>query len=316
MRLVENYLTQASQLLPKDLREDVVAELRTSLEEQVLDHATANNRAPGIDDEKAVLSEFGHPMKIAGSYLPQQYLIGPSLFPVYLYALKIIVIVVLAINLVMALAVSGAVLDWHISVFGLFWHLLDTAITVAVIVTLVFAALEYSGEKLSWYDNWQPDAVDHGPSVPVDRQELFTNIITEGVLLLWWNDVLTFSNWLELADTGIAMSETWAVFFWPVNLVFGTFFLLHTYLAVRGNWRGQTLALECFLDIVFVGLAVSLLTSGPLVELDSTASSDLQDMIQRTVMIVVGVFIAVTVWDLHKYGRLAWRLRQEWHDVP
>ena len=60
MRLVENYLTQASQLLPKDLREDVVAELRTSLEEQVLDHATANNRAPGIDDEKAVLSEFGH----------------------------------------------------------------------------------------------------------------------------------------------------------------------------------------------------------------------------------------------------------------
>ena len=143
MRLVENYLTQASQLLPKNLREDIVAELRASLEEQVLDHAAADNRLPNVADEKAVLTDFGHPMKIAGSYLPQQYLIGPLLFPAYLYALKIILIVVLAINLVMVLAVSGVVSDWNISFFGLFWHLLDTAITVVVIVTLVFVAIEF-----------------------------------------------------------------------------------------------------------------------------------------------------------------------------
>lgn len=314
MRLVENYLTQASQLLPKNLREDIVAELRASLEEQVLDHAAADNRLPNVADEKAVLTDFGHPMKIAGSYLPQQYLIGPLLFPAYLYALKIILIVVLAINLVMVLAVSGVVSDWNISFFGLFWHLLDTAITVVVIVTLVFVAIEYSGEKLNWYENWQPDAVDHGPSTPVNRQDLLINIITEGVGLLWWNDVLTFSNWLEFADTSVAMSQAWAAIYWPLNAVLGSFFLLHVYLAMRGNWRGKTLALECFLDIAFLGLAVTLLTGGSLVELGSTASADLQASIHRAATIVVGVFIAVTCWDLYKYSRLAWRLRREWND--
>ncbi len=314
MRLVENYLTQASQLLPKNLREDIVAELRASLEEQVLDHAAADNRLPNVADEKAVLTDFGHPMKIAGSYLPQQYLIGPLLFPAYLYALKIILIVVLAINLVMVLAVSGVVSDWNISFLGLFWHLLDTAITVVVIVTLVFVAIEYSGEKLNWYENWQPDAVDHGPSTPVNRQDLLINIITEGVGLLWWNDVLTFSNWLEFADTSVAMSAAWVPIYWPLNAVLGSFFLLHVYLAMRGNWRGKTLALECFLDIAFLGLAVTLLTGGSLVELGSTASADLQASIHRAATIVVGVFIAVTCWDLYKYSRLAWRLRREWND--
>ena len=314
MRLVENYLNQARQLLPKDLREDVIAELRATLEEQVLDHATAENRQPSIADEKAVLSEFGHPMKIAGAYLSQQYLIGPPLFPAYLHALKIIPIVVLVINLVMFLAVSGFESNGDLSFFGLFWHLLDTAITVVVIVTLVFAAIEYSGERLNWYENWHPDALDHGPSTPVDREDLLINIIVEGVLLLWWNEVLTFSNWLEIAPTSVAMSEAWSAIYWPLNVVLGSFFLLHAYLAARGDWHQKTLALECFLDVAFIGLAIILLTSGSLVEVDATVSVDVQSEINRGVMIVVIFFIAVTAWELYKYGRLFSRLRTEWND--
>ena len=269
MRLVENYLSQASALLPKNLREDVVAELRSSLEEQILDRATAEHREPDIDDEKAILKNFGHPMKVAGSFRPQQYLIGPSLFPAYLYVSKIILAVVLVINLALALIIS----DWGISILSLFWHLLDVVITTMVIITLVFIAIEYSGEKLNWYDNWKPDALDHGPSTPVDHQDLFTDLIAEGVLLLWWNGGLSFSNWLEFADTTLEMSAVWALLFWPVNVVLGAFFLLHAYLAVRGNWRTRTLVLECILDIAFVVLCVILLLSDSLVELSSTASA-------------------------------------------
>ncbi|MCZ6642810.1 MAG: hypothetical protein O7F71_14620, partial [Gammaproteobacteria bacterium] len=175
-------------------------------------------------------------------------------------------------------------------------------------------AIEYSGDKLNWYENWKPDALDHGPSTPVDRQDLFINIITEGVLLLWWNDVLTFSNWLEIAGASVALSEVWSAIYWPLNLVLGSFFLLHAYLAVGGNWRGATLALECFLDLAFIGLAIVLLSSGSLVELDPTASTEVQTEINRGVMIVVSFVTAVTLWELYKYGRLFSQLRSEWND--
>ena len=118
----------------------------------------------------------------------------------------------------------------------------------------------------------------------------------------------------EIADTSVAMSAAWAVIYWPLNIVLGSYFALHAYLAVRGNWRGKTLALECLLDIAFLGLAIVLLTSGSLVELDPTATADLHAEINRGAMIVVSVFMAITLWDLYKHTRLFARLRTERND--
>ena len=306
MRLVENYLVQASQLLPAGVREDVLAELRASLEEQVLDRANAEGRAPEVEDEKAVLRNFGHPVKFAGSYLPQQYLIGPTLFPAYLYALKVVLIVVLAIHLALVLAVH----DWGYTGFAFFFHLADTAVTIVVIVTLVFVALEYSGEKLNWYENWQPDAVDHGISLPANSSDLITNLITEGVLLLWWNNALQFPNWLEFASTNLSLSQAWAPLYWPLNVVVGSFFLLHAYLIVRGNWRAWTLALEWLLNAAFLGLIATALRGSSLVELSPGTNAGLAEAIQLWAVIVLWVFIAVTVWELGKCTWLAVKLQK------
>ena len=41
---------------------------------------------------KRLLLERGRPMLVASGYLPQEYLIGPELFPVYRFVLKIVLL--------------------------------------------------------------------------------------------------------------------------------------------------------------------------------------------------------------------------------
>ena len=77
MQLIESYLSEIERFLPAGQRADILGELRSSLEEQVLELAGDNE--PGLDEQKTVINRLGHPMSIASGYQAQRYLIGPEL---------------------------------------------------------------------------------------------------------------------------------------------------------------------------------------------------------------------------------------------
>jgi len=86
--LLARYLQAIGDHLPAASRDDVLAELRANLQAQMDDRAEELNR-PLTDAEVAgVLRDHGRPIVVAARYLPQQYLIGPAIFPYYLMTLR------------------------------------------------------------------------------------------------------------------------------------------------------------------------------------------------------------------------------------
>ena len=180
MQLIDSYLSEVERFLPADQRADILGELRSSLEEQVLD--VAGDTTPGLDDQKVVINRLGHPLKVASGYQGQRYLIGPELFPTFVQTLKTVLVVVAAIQIAIMLTayVSSG---WTTSVRGLLSGIFESLLWASIIVSLVFASIEYSGDRLDWYDKWSADSLSLSVGPPVERGAVITNLISEGIFL-------------------------------------------------------------------------------------------------------------------------------------
>jgi hypothetical protein len=86
--LLDRYLQAIGDYLPTSTRDDVLAELRANLLAQFDDRIEELNRPLTEPEVAAMIQEHGRPVLVAARYLPQQYLIGPALFPYYLMVLR------------------------------------------------------------------------------------------------------------------------------------------------------------------------------------------------------------------------------------
>jgi len=305
MQLVDSYLNEVRQFLPAANRDDILVELRSSLEEQVADHAEMHGRTATMEDEKSVLRQFGHPLKVASGYQSRRYLIGPALFPAFLQTLKLILVIVLSVQVALAVILSTS-LDWSVSLSGLFAQALDTAFMVAAIVVAVFAGLEYSGEQLDWYHSWEPESLSAKTTRVIDRSDIITNLIFEGVFLLWWNDAIHLQDWIPVLGEQItlSLSGVWTPLYWPLNVVFSAFFVLHAYVLTRGLWHFNTLIAEVLLGVAALAIAIKLIASGTLVDLTSIGEELSFEWLQRTARITLVVIAGIAVWDIWTAIRL------------
>jgi hypothetical protein len=89
MELLERYLQAVRKHLPWQGQDDIVAELRANLEAQLEDKQASLGRGLTADEAEAWLKQVGSPVRVAGRYQPQQYLIGPAVYPIYTYVLKL-----------------------------------------------------------------------------------------------------------------------------------------------------------------------------------------------------------------------------------
>lgn len=298
MQLIDSYLNEVERFLPANQRADILGELRSSLEEQVLD--VAGDKSPGVEDQKVVINRLGHPMKVASNYQGQRYLIGPELFPTFVQTLKTVLVVVAAIQIAIMLTayVSSG---WSTSLKGVLSGVFESLLWASIIVSLVFASIEYSGERLNWYDKWSADSLSLSAGPPVERGSLITNLITEGIFLLWWNNVLVFQNWIpggrELFT--VTLTETWAPLFLPLNLLVGAWFLLHAFVLIRGLWHAAALYAEMTLGAIGVAVGVWLLTHRPLLNVIGDLGPEGELRVDRVLATFIVVIIAITIGDIY-----------------
>nr|WP_314438974.1 hypothetical protein [uncultured Brevundimonas sp.] len=105
MDLVERYLNAVAAQLPKDVREDIVAELRDEIMGRLEALHERLGRAPGDQEVEALLREVGHPLTVAARYRPgPQALIGPELYPWWWFAVKVALVVVVCVTVLGAVA--------------------------------------------------------------------------------------------------------------------------------------------------------------------------------------------------------------------
>ena len=101
MNLIDKYVAEVGRHLPLlKGREDIEKELKSTLEDMLDERRQAG--APEEAQVIQLLKEFGSPQKVASTYNPHPYLIGPKLFPLFLMVLKIVISVVVAVLLILA----------------------------------------------------------------------------------------------------------------------------------------------------------------------------------------------------------------------
>src|ERR1700761_7774974 len=89
MELLERYLQAVKKHLPWQRQEDIIAELRANLESQIEERQEELGRTLTPVEEEQWIRGLGSPVQMAAHYQPLQYLIGPAIYPVYLYVLRL-----------------------------------------------------------------------------------------------------------------------------------------------------------------------------------------------------------------------------------
>jgi hypothetical protein len=143
MELLDRYLQAVKKHLPRRRQDDIIAELRANMESQLEDKESQLGRPLTTGEAEDWLRTFGSPMMVAARYQPQQYLIGPALFPMYWYVLRTALFWATAVYAIVAgvlLLTVGA--EQHDSALAAVLRAPGVLINVAVWVTLVFAAFE------------------------------------------------------------------------------------------------------------------------------------------------------------------------------
>lgn len=294
MRLVEQYLEQVGRHLSEEVREDILSELRSSIEEELLELGDQGD----LDDQQQalVIERYGHPIKVAAAYRAPQYLIGPELFPAFvqtLYTVFTVSIIGIICLHMLSWATRGSVT--HFS--NLIGNGISLSLWSGAIVVVSFVILEQCGERLDWYDNWRASSLRSFRAI--NRNDLMTNVITEGVFLLWWNSAFSFQQWIPGfgRDFTVSLSSTWATLFWPINIVVGAWFILHAVTLLRDGWSRSALWLELLCSAVAIALIMFLLLQTTLISY--TGGVDQFDILQRSLRVTLIVIAALIIWDAY-----------------
>ena len=220
--LVDHYLLQLRSFLPARQREDIAAELGDSIRAAVAERERTLGRVLTEDEVASVLKGYGHPLVVAGRYLPKQELIGARLFPIYWYALQAVVIV---ITVIAGILIGIAVLTEPRPMQSALQVLMDffwLTLCAAAIVTLVFAVLDHEPVRLKFLEEFEPRKLDAGifkvrsaPLSPIARSDTVFEIATEAVFLGWWVGWLDF-NYMLGVDAALELTAAIEPFFWPV----------------------------------------------------------------------------------------------------
>lgn len=250
--MIDRYVNEVGQHLPRKTRADIEMELRSLLLDS-LEEQSDGEPTPKIAAE--LLREFGHPEAIAAQYRPAESLIGPKLFPTY----KLVITITLAIVGGLHLLGLGFVL-WQSSGADFVDQSLDfifsfgrSAILNAGIVTLIFAIIERTaGHEIKLPERqktWDPFAL---PPVKdpnrIDRAELIVGIFFSLIFLSWLN---FFPNWFGGAELG--GEETWFVslmtaeFLQQIPWLSASLLVdvvLKTAVLIQGRWHRVTRWLE------------------------------------------------------------------------
>lgn len=92
MNLIDRYVTQVGKhLLLIKGRKDIENELRSTLEDMLEERAQKTGQPADEGMQMEMLKEYGAPQKVAETYNPNPYLIGPRIFPFFMFILKIVV---------------------------------------------------------------------------------------------------------------------------------------------------------------------------------------------------------------------------------
>lgn len=225
MDLLERYLDAVAAQLPRDSREDIIAELRDMLLTRFEVEEERLGRSLTDDEREAILRETGHPLLVAARYRKgPQSLVGPELFPWWLFAAKVGLTILAGVQILgLLLDLLGGTSNAGQDISQAFHGFFTSGLVLLGALTLGAAIFEHYGVRPPWMREWRVKdlgvlrlsdpanwAADAGltgtekpkptfaPTVRAPRAwpgaEPLGGIIAGVVFILWWTGVLHFGE--------------------------------------------------------------------------------------------------------------------------
>ncbi len=148
MKYVDLYVAEVGSHLPEKTRADIEKEIRSLIEDSLEDASRAQDRPIDEDLEVEVLKKLGSPAKLAESYLPARYLIGPELFPAFLSVLRVVLpITAVVVVMVIGLSLGRQATSWPDlarAIGGGMSARVDALVHAVAIVVVIFAILQWA----------------------------------------------------------------------------------------------------------------------------------------------------------------------------
>lgn len=281
MNLLDKYMVQVGKHLPRKNRLDLQAEIRSTIEDMLEDRSQQSGRA--IDDAliSEVLLEYGAPEKVAASYKPTRYLIGPRLYPIFKMVLKIVISVLTAVAIIgftITFVSSGMTAPAFIIAlkkFGL--DFLGGVISAFGNIVLVFAIMERVLPESKFEEEaekWVPaDLNAESDPDQITRGEIIFEILFTMLGLAIFN---LYPNVIGLATVKDniwvffpALSDVFFRYLPWINLLGLLQILLDLYLLRQNIWRTVTRLITLAIGVAGIVLAGIMLLGPSLVNLDA-----------------------------------------------
>jgi len=291
--LIDRYITEVGKQLPSKSRLDIEAEIRSTLDDMLEERSEKAGRPVDEAMIVEVLKEYGAPSKIAASYQPERYLIGPRLFASFMTVLKVILPIVAAVALVKTGVSIGQVELTFDNIFeaaaGGLAEFLGTAVSALGSMVILFAILQWTlPEFKEKQSEWDPlslpkatlrDQVEAGSTV----LEIFASGLAI-VLFNFFPHLINISLHSEGAwsigfiavDRGAAwsttvLSEAFFGYLPALTILWGLTMLLDVLLLSRTRWEAWTRWVSLGLKVMSIVLAIIMLAGPALVAVDANA---------------------------------------------
>ena len=270
MELLDRYLQAIEFWLPKRQRQDIIAELSEDLRSQIEEKETELGRKLQDTEVEAILKRCGAPLEVAARYRPQQYLIGPALFPIYRFVLAVSVIgcvvprfLIWLVFLLVDPAHRGYL---HMENMG------ATVLYFASFTTLAFAIAERSGVKLEALNTWNPRKLPpiRDPN-RISRFGSLFEIAAAMVFNVWFATIFWPRPAIDFYGVRIAIAPVWQVFFWSFLFLAAANVAIAVVNLFRPYWTPRRASLRLLFDGIGAGLFCGLLKAHLLVGISASS---------------------------------------------
>jgi hypothetical protein len=320
MKLLDRYMHEVRNHLPRKMQADLEIEIRSLIEDTLEDRSQTTGREIDEALTAEVLQEFGPPEKVSAAYLPEKFLIGPQLYPAFILTVRIVLVVIAILALIGAGIrigetegnMAAVVQSMVTSLAGLYSGALQAFGTVVVIFAIIQWARQNAVDKpKAWTpsqlrDFTAPDVVRS--SKPVG--EIVFAVIALVVLNLYPDKLGLYSmvegDWLFAP----IFTDTFFNYIPWISMILAIKLIENVILLRQGQWQPLTRGLSIAGSIFNITLLFTMLTGPALIALGPEtfaafgwavdAAARLQSLNEGLIRMILGIILALEVFDLGK----------------
>jgi len=339
MNLLDRYLQAIKKHLPWQRQDDILAELRANLESQLEDREYELGRALTTEEVQAWLKSMGSPMQVAARYQPQQYLIGPTLFPIYGFVMRMALAWIASLYTVInALQIALGTPTTHAIVEAVL-RAPVVLVSAAAWITLIFAAVEFAMAHypaqvqsiIAPYLDWNPAALPpiEPDTAPGKKRRSLAHALAEvvfGFIGLIWLLLIPHNPWVVLGPGALyleslpyELTPVWFLFYWSIVALNLIQLIWRSIDLARGSWQRphplqgivwKTMGIvPPILLLTAAGHTFVVLKQGVLPPSAQTlATLDTINLsIYRGMMVVCAITVLQLLWDIAQFALRAYR---------